>query len=279
MKSEGTYALITGASRGLGKEIAFELAKRNYNLLLVSLEDEGLENLCKELSFVFGIKAFKFEENLAKFNAVYSIARWAGKYNVNILVNNAGVGGTIAFEDATPEYLENIIQINIRVATILTRLMLPQLKAGVQAYILNVGSLASFSPIPYKTVYPASKAYIHHFSKSLAEELKNSNVLVSVVHPGPMKTNPEVIKRIESQGVIAQLNLLTAHKMAEIAIRKMFNRNSFIIPGFFNQFGRLLMEIVPKKLRNYILSVVYKREMVKEKVVTMAGKKLIKKVI
>lgn len=270
MKDLYTFALITGASRGLGKEIALELAKRNYNLLLVSLKNEDLGKICNELNSKFDVEAFKFEGDLTKPNTVYNIARWAENFKVSVLINNAGIGGTTTFEGASPEYIDNIIQINIRATTLLTRLMLPRLMTCEKSYILNVGSLASFSPIPYKTIYPASKAYINYFSRSLAAELKETNVSVSVIHPGPMKTNPEVISRIEKQGLIGQLNLMDTKRMAEIAITKMFNKDKFIIPGIINKISRILLKIIPFKLRTRVLTVVYKRELV-QKNEAMAG--------
>jgi uncharacterized protein len=273
MESVSDYALITGASMGLGKEIAFELAKRKYNLLLVSLENEGLSVLCKELSILYGIKVYKFEDNLADPAAVYRIAQWAENYKVSVLVNNAGIGRTILYEDTSPEYIDHLIQINIRASAMLTRLMLPKLKVCEKSFILNVGSMASFSPIPYKVIYTASKAFINFFSKSLAIELKNTNVSVSVIHPGPMKTNPEVIRRIESQGMLGRMTLLTAKKMAKIAVMNMFKKNSFIIPGFSNKLSRLLLNLVPLKLKANFLSVVYRREAEKGKNISFTGYK------
>ncbi|HEX2395859.1 MAG TPA: SDR family NAD(P)-dependent oxidoreductase, partial [Bacteroidales bacterium] len=254
--------LITGASCGLGKDFAYELASRRYNLLLVSLKDEGLPGLCTELSDLYDIKADYFEADLSEPDTVFMVADWAiSKGHVAILVNNAGIGGTKAFDDASVKYIDNIIQINIRATSLLTRLMLPELKRHDNSYILNVTSTASFSPVAYKTVYPASKAFIWSFSKGLAEELKNTGIHVSVVSPGPMRTNADVTMRIENQSMIGRLGVMTTRKTARIAVNRLFLRNRLIIPGLFNKINWLLSKLVPLPIRLALVSKVMKKDL------------------
>ncbi|HLO60353.1 MAG TPA: SDR family NAD(P)-dependent oxidoreductase [Bacteroidales bacterium] len=256
-----SYALITGASRGLGKEIAEELAMRGINLLLVSLKNEGLADLGHQLSKRNKIEVKHIEADLCESNTVFHIAEWAKAAGpVSILVNNAGMGGTYAFEQAPVEYIDNIIQLNIRATSLLTRLMLPVLKCQPSAYILNVSSLASFSPVAYKTVYPASKAFIWSFSRGLYEELKNTSVFVSVVHPGPMRTNADVTNRIASQSLVGRLGVMSTRETATIAVNKLFARRTLIIPGFFNKVNWLMTKIFPLWLRLIVLSKVMKKE-------------------
>lgn len=256
------YALITGASRGLGKEITYELAKRNFNLLLVSLKNEGLRDFCDELTRQYRVKAEYFETDFCESQSVFNVADWAiSKGKINVLVNNAGIGGTIPFDEASIHYLDSIIQINIRATSLLTRLMLPVLKRNDRAYILNVASMASFSPIAYKTVYPASKAFIWSFSKGLAEELRNTGIHVSVLSPGPMRTNAEVSSRIENHGVISKLGVITTKRTARIAIRRLFNRDNHIIPGLFNKFNWLLAKVLPLQIKLSLISRVMKKDL------------------
>jgi uncharacterized protein len=259
--SAGNYALVTGASQGLGKEISVELAKNKFNLLLVSLKDEGLKAFAAELKEKYKIDAQYLETDLCDNNSVYQIASWADSYKVNILINNAGVGGTREFESVSPDYIDRIIQINIRATSMLTRLMLPQLKAQEKSYILNVASMASFSPIAFKTVYPASKAFVYSFSRCLHEELRGTNVFVSVIHPGPMKTNADVTCRINKQGFLGKIGLVSTPKMARIAVTQLFSRNSIVIPGFLNKMNWLLMRIVPAWLKLKVLSRVFRNEL------------------
>lgn len=259
------YALITGASRGLGKELSRALARRKYNLLLVSLEGEGLKEVSDEIKSQSGVAVHYYEADLTNPETVFNIADWAlSGFRVTVLVNNAGIGGSKAFSDASPKYIDSIIQINIRATSLLTRLMLPELKKHRQAYILNVASMSSFSPVAYKTIYPASKTFIWSFSRGLNEELKDTGVFVSVIHPGPMKTNPEVTSRIEKQGFLGRLGLLTPEKIARIAINRMMKHDSLIIPGFLNKINWVLIKITPGWVMLHILSKVFRREISRE---------------
>ncbi|MPM12524.1 hypothetical protein SDC9_58877 [bioreactor metagenome] len=254
------YALITGASQGLGKALAEELASRKTNLLLVSLPGEYLEETSREIAQKHNIAVHFLEKNLAEQESVFEIAEWARNFNVNILINNAGVGGTRAFEQATPGYLDNIILVNVRATSMLTRLMLPLLKQNRESYILNVASMASFSPFAFKTVYPASKAFVYSFSRGLHEELRGTGVHVSVIHPGPIKTNPDVTARIEKQGLFGKMGLISPANLAHIAVRQMLKNDSLILPGFFNKMNWLFMSIVPNYWKLLIVSRVVRRE-------------------
>jgi short-subunit dehydrogenase len=259
------YAMVTGASRGLGKELARELARLKYNLLLVSLKGEGLKEVGDEIKNETGVEVYYYEADLSQPEAVFKIAEWAlSEFSICILVNNAGIGGSKAFGDASPEYIDNIIQINIRATSLLTRLLLHELKKHRQSYILNVASMASFSPIAYKTVYPASKTFIWSFSRGLNEELKDTGVFVCVIHPGPMKTNPDVTRRIEKQGFWGRMGLIAPDKMARIAIHHMMKHDALIIPGFPNKINWLLTKIVPIWIRLNFLSKMIRREINKE---------------
>jgi len=255
------YALVTGASRGIGKAMAYELASRKINLLLVSLKGEGLNDLCEEIRDEYGVDAKYFETDFYKYESVYDVANWAiSNFNPYILINNAGIGGTKAFESVSPEYIDAIIQVNIRATSLLTRLLLPELKKHNKAYILNVASMAAFSPFAYKTVYPASKAFVYSFSEGLREELRGSNVFVSVIHPGPVKTNADVTARIEKQGILGRVGQVSPQELAVIAIRQLLNKDPFIIPGMLNKINWVLMTLVPNTWKLTLLSKVVRKE-------------------
>jgi len=158
------------------------------------------------------------------------------------------------------DYLDGILQLNIVAPTLLTRLLLPNLRQQKQAYMLSVSSMAAFSPIGYKTVYPASKAFIRYWSLGLREELKGSGVSVSVVYPGPMKTNVDVTQRIEKQGFMGKVGLLTPTKIAAIAVREMFQGKATIVPGFANKLNRALMALLPKFIKIPLISNAVEKE-------------------
>ena len=256
------YTLITGASTGLGKEFAIECAQRKMNLILLSLPNENLDILGKELSTTYGIQVAYKEVDLTVRKSVEELANWIKEnFAVNMIINNAGIGGTHVFIDSCIDYLDNIIQLNMRAMTLFTRLLLPELQKHSKAYILNVSSLAAFSPVPYKTIYPASKAFIYHFTRGLRAELKGSNTNVSVLNPGPIMTNSDVSKRINGQTQYIKLSIMTPERIAQIAIRKLLKGKSVIIPGFMNRFSFFMIKMTPIRFRINVGTSIFKRDL------------------
>jgi len=253
--------LITGASQGLGREIAIECARRGQDLVLVALPGRDLGEFCRNLAGEFGVSAACYETDLTDKDAIVALAEDVlSTHRINFLVNNAGTGGTIQFDTTSLDYLDNIIQLNIRALSMLTRLMIPELKSHPESFILNVSSMAAFSPIPFKTVYPASKAFVYNFSRSLSRELRGTSVKVAVVHPGPILTNPDVILRIIRQGAAGKVGLLLAREIACIAIDGARKGREVIIPGLMNKINLFLMRVVPEEIRLSMLSRVIRRE-------------------
>ncbi|MBN1925874.1 MAG: SDR family NAD(P)-dependent oxidoreductase, partial [Prolixibacteraceae bacterium] len=145
------------------------------------------------------------------------------------------------------------------------KLLVPNLSRQSGAYILNVASMASFCPIPLKTVYPASKVFVYFFSRSLYYELKRKNIFVSVLHPGPMKTNPEVSRNIDFQGVVGKMGLLPTSRLSKIAISALFNKQAVIVPGLLNKITWVLMKVMPVQLQLYLGDRITQREIEWEK--------------
>ncbi len=255
------YTLITGASTGLGKQFANECAMRKMNLILVSLPNEGLAEIAEKIIKEYNIDCEYYETDLTKNNAVYELHKWvSSKFSINMLINNAGLGGSLPFENIGIRHVDEIILLNVRATSLLCRLFIPELKKYHNSYILNVSSIAGFGPVPFKTVYAASKGYIYSFSRGLKEELRNTPIKVSVIHPGPIMTNPEAIERILRQGFFGKIALLPIDKVAKIAISSLLNGKSFIIPGFFNKLSFFLVRIIPTNMRLYILGKLISRE-------------------
>ncbi len=256
------FALVTGASRGLGRAFAEELAVRKINLLLVALPDDGLPELCDKLRMENGIECDYLETDLTKRDSVNNLAEWAlSGYRINMLINNAGMGGSMEFEHAGADYLDKMISLNIRALTLITYRLLPELRTHREAYILNVASMASFSPIGYKTIYPASKVFVLYFTRGLYQELKGTGVFAAVVHPGPMKTNLAVTRRIMKQGVFGKIGLLTPEYVAKKSIDKMFRHKSLIILGWLNHLSWLVMKTVPIWIRLPMITKRVKKEL------------------
>ena len=258
MDTKESYAVVTGASQGLGKAFAENLASKNINVILVSLPGQHLKELSQRLEETCQIKAHYYETDLSVNENVMKLTEWLNRsFEIHILINNAGLGGTKKFVDASPSYINTILQVNVAATSLITHQLLPNLLRQPKAYILNVSSMAAFSPIGFKTVYPASKTFIHSFSRGLHEELKDTNVFVSVVNPGAMKTNVDVCKRIEKQGILGKLTLLDPNKVAAYCIRQLFRKDSVIM---VNPISWLIMKILPIWIKLPLMTSAIKKE-------------------
>lgn len=261
-KMKNQFAVITGASQGLGRAFAIELARRQYNVVLVSLPGQNLSQLSEWIKKEYNVASTYYETDFSVDSNIRSLASWLNtNFKISILINNAGIGGTKSFEDAHIDYIDAIIQVNIKATALLTHQLLTNLKRQPQSYILNVSSIAAFSPVGYKTVYPASKAFVHSFSRGLYAELKDTNVFVSVINPGAMATNEEITLRIEKQGILGKLTLLEPAKVARYSISRLFKRDTVIM---LNPFAWLLATILPIWIKLPMMTNIVKRELIYE---------------
>ena len=258
MSSSGRYAVITGASRGLGREIALELARRGIATLLVS-STEAVHRVKEEVLSLYSIDCQSFIVDLTDETAV---REWAeditANYPVFMLVNNVGTGGSRKMEDADMDYLLRILHLNVLCTTILTKTFLANLSENAPSHILNVGSMAGFTPTAYKTVYPASKSFVHAFTRSLREELKDTGVTVTLAAPGAMATNAEVSARIEKQGFFGRATLKSTAEIARKYVDGTLRGRRQII---LNPLSYLLTRILPERWRVSMLSRIVKREL------------------
>lgn len=255
----------------MGRELALECAGLGRHLILTALPGEQIEKLAQDISVKNKVEAITFETDFTEIGSVEKLAsEIIGTYDIDMLINNAGVGGTKSFLEASPGYIDQIVLLNMRALVLLTRLLLPVLKKNRKSFILNIASMASFGPMPFKTVYPASKAFVYSFSRGLGAELKGTGVSVTVAHPGGMKTNPEVTRRIEKHGKIIQACTLSAKRVAKICIRQTLKNDELIIPGFMNKLSWLLLKIVPVWLRLIIMRSSLKSELCETKQIIQA---------
>jgi short-subunit dehydrogenase len=255
------FAIITGGAGGLGKAFGFELAKKGYRTILIDLPNKGLESICNEIKNKYNHNSIFYETDLTKIENIIEITKNINKkYKVSILINNAGVGGTQRFEDVDINYLNSIVQLNVMATTIMIKQILPNLQKQGKSYILNVSSIAAFSPVAFKTAYPASKTYVNSLSRGLSEEYRKTNVFISVVNPGPMKTNPDVTARINKRGFWGKVGLLSPEMVAEISIRKLLKRKVLIILNR-NRFSWLLLKIIPIRITLPLFSRVVSMEL------------------
>ena len=239
--------------------MALDLAKRNYNILLVALPNENLETLALDIEKLH-VKVSYLETDLTQKENILALVDWANTFPIEVLINNAGCGGSKYIDEASFDYIDTIIQLNVRATSLITKLLIPNLTKQPKSYILNISSMAAFSPIGFKTVYPASKKFIEYFSQGLQEELKSLHVSVSVVYPGPMKTNAEVSSRIEKQSKFVNSGVVPLEDVAKISLNGLFRGKKRIIPGKLNKFSRYILALLPLKTKVKLLSKAVKKE-------------------
>jgi uncharacterized protein len=254
MSQNKLYTLITGASDGFGKALAIECARRNMNVILVALPGAELLHLASFIQKNFLVDVKVFEKDLTKEADCYDLHLQIVDLSlqVNILINNAGIGNTQIFSNTSPELFKRQIKLNVLATTLLTSLFIPELKKYSPSYILNVGSLCSFFYLPQKQVYGATKSFIYFFSKSLRRELKCENISVSVVCPGGMNTNFHVSLMNRTGNFFSRISILNPEQVAPIVIEKMMRGKEVIIPGAINQLSRVLDKLLPSFIKKLL---------------------------
>ncbi|MDD5508718.1 MAG: SDR family NAD(P)-dependent oxidoreductase [Bacteroidales bacterium] len=257
------YTLITGGSKGIGKALALECALRGMDLLLVALPGEELEETAEEIRRKYEVSVHTFAIDLTQLQGPEKVHQWCTQngYSVNILINNAGTGGTAVFGHSDPSYTDNLIMINIRALTLLTHLFVPSMKQLPQAYILNMASMGAFFAIPYKTVYSSSKAYVLNFTQALRAELRKTSVSVSVICPSGVQTSEEVNGRINAHGWKGRLTKSAVEELSKEAIDNMLKKKAVIIPRCANKLLLVLHKLMPKALSQYLVVREFEKEM------------------
>jgi hypothetical protein len=230
------YTLITGSSAGTGKQIAIECAKKGFNLFLVSLPDTDLENFSDEIRKNYPVDVHHLAIDLRKKKSPQKVFDYAQQNNltIDILVNNAGLGYNGKLEDSSAELIDTMILLNVRASTLLTFLFIPEMKKLKKAYILNISSFAGLSPLPYKSVYAATKTYLLFLTQALSIELKETNISLTSVHPNGISSE-RAMQNIKNSSFIARLASLTPNQVAKISLDNMFSENVFVIPGVVNK--------------------------------------------
>ena len=252
-----TYALITGASEGLGKFLSIECARNKLNLVLVALPGSRLKNLQEYIVKTFKVDVFCIETDLSEDKNCYQVYQQVKDEGIciSVLINNAGIGGTYPFDDKDAWYYSKVIALNVTTPTILCRLFLNDLRKTSPSFIMNVGSLAGIFHLPHKQVYGGTKSYLLSFSKSLRKELKAENISVSVLCPGGMNTYWRITMENRMMGTwISRQSVMEPSEVATIGIRKMFEGRELIITGFWNKCFLLWDQIFPKRIKNGLMN-------------------------
>ena len=246
-----TYTLITGASSGIGKALAYKCAERKMNLLLVALPETGLNEVADEIAEKHGIDVKTFETDLTETNTAQKILNWCSEKSLSVkyLINNAGVGYAELFENVKMNFFGKLMTLNMNAVVEMTHAFIPELKKQNGAGILNVSSMASHFPIPNKTVYAASKSFVFSFSRALNEELKPYKIHVSCLCPGGTPTSEQVLERMRKGGWIHKVFSCPVVTVAEKAISKFLKKQPVIIPNTADKLVLWFSKIIPENLR------------------------------
>jgi short-subunit dehydrogenase len=241
--------LITGASSGIGLELAKVFAKNGHNLVLVARSETTLNALKQEIEKDFEVEVKILIKDLKYYSTpeeIYREVTNAG-IHINILVNNAGFGTFGNFAETDLESELEMIQVNITALTHLTKLFLKDMLEQESGRILNVASTAAFQPGPLMAVYYATKAYVLSFSEAIAEELKDTKIRVTTLCPGPTKTNFATNANI-SENKLFGPNIPNGKEVAEYAYKALVNEKRIAIHGFKNKLLVHGTKLAPRKV-------------------------------
>ncbi|WP_162842698.1 SDR family NAD(P)-dependent oxidoreductase [Mucilaginibacter pineti] len=248
-------AIVTGASEGLGKSFAIELAGRGINLILVSLPASGLPELASFIRKNFEVRVDVIETDLTRAESYPEIFDYLQQrqITVHLLINNAGLGNWAWFGDKSTAFYKTQIELNVVTPVLLTRLFLAQTDVTVTSYILNVGSLGGLFIVPKKQVYGATKSFIRYFTRCLQLELYGTNVKISLLSPGGINTKPELLVMNSSLKGISKATIMEPGQVARIAIDGLLKGKKEIVPGIANRLLVLLNSVLPSYIKDGII--------------------------
>ncbi len=244
------YALVTGASKGIGKEIARQLAEGGWPLLLVARSANLLSAIKTEFEASYRVEVQTFAADLSLPEVPSQILAHCqqNSMRVQILVNNAGFGVWEKFEKASFEEMDAMNALNVNALLRMCHTFVPALRKNPKAWIMNVASLGAYQPLPNMALYGAGKAYVRSFTYALRAELKDSPISVTCLSPGSVTS--DFAERAGSQQVIEANKrvTMTAAKCARIALKAMFRGKAETIPGWYNGLGALLTRFISTKM-------------------------------
>lgn len=261
MSSTEKWAIITGASSGIGRALAFEFAENGFNVFLTARNEKTLSEIAEECERRFAVKSEVFSADLSDSDSIDNLIRAISDKKIDVLVNNAGFGVKGEFAETSIDDELKLLNVQIAAPLKLTKAVLPQMISRKSGKILNIASVYSFSPVPMQSVYSASKAFILNFSAALQNEVKDTNVQVSVVCPGITKTE----FRTRAGIVDKKDSGMTSKEVAEIAFREMMRGKHIVIPGFQNKLFVFIAKHIPSDKFTSIIKFINKRRGINKK--------------
>jgi uncharacterized protein len=253
MQQGRDLALITGASSGIGAELARQLAARRIDLLLTARRLDRLEALAGDLAAKYGVQATVIERDLNTPDGADRLVDELAARGLSptMLINNAGFGYYGPFVEQSRDDVEAMLQVNVRAVTILCRRLGAAMAERGQGSILNVASFAALAPIPRYAVYSGAKAYVIALSQALRYELRASGIKVSVLCPGFTKTEFHEVSR-HGKTSLMRLTELTVEQVAQSGLRGLERNRFLIVPGWWYKLNSLTARLMPRGLMSAI---------------------------
>ena len=252
LEKYGKWAIITGASSGIGKAFVFDVAAENMNIIMVSNEKEPLELLCKEITDTYNIEAIACFADLSDKEGINKIIEVAKGKEIGLLINDASYGIHGRFVESKLEDYYHLINVNVNAYVALTHAILPQMIDRNRGAVIMVSSLNSFSPIAESAIYTATKAFELYFGSALWLEMKEHNIDVLVVMPGPTRTAFQ-----EKAGTKVNSMALTPEELVK-GVWPCLGIKMTYIPGIFNKLLSFVGSHVEMEKRVILASKIYK---------------------
>ena len=241
-------ALVTGASAGIGLELARILAREGHDLVLVARREPALKELADELKDRYGANSTVVTADLSDPAAGEQIEQALGETTIDVLVNNAGFGGVGRFVERSYDDDMRMVAVNVTALTDLSKRFLPGMVTRGRGRILNVASTAAFQPGPFMAVYYATKAYVLSLSQALAEETSGTGVTVTCLCPGVTDTEFHGVAGTDAQPLTSGALSMSAKAVAEAGYKAMMRGKLVEIPGVHNKIGAQSIRIAPRSV-------------------------------
>jgi short-subunit dehydrogenase len=250
-KNDAPFALVAGGTKGIGFAIAEALALRRYNLILIARHIGPLNAAKRKLESTYGVQVEILSYDLSERKTAQEIADWCSAKNIplKMLCNVAGLGGVNDYLKQPLDTMRYMVSLNVEGGMALTYLLLPLLEKNAPSFILNVSSMAGFAPIPSKNMYSATKSAVTFFSYNLRYQLKEKNISVSCLTPGPVFTKPSIKADTKKRlGFVGMQMAVPPKRVGEIAVRETLNGKMIIVPGTIAKILSGALRIVPRGL-------------------------------
>jgi hypothetical protein len=255
----GSWALITGASAGIGEQFAWQFAQLGANVALVARRTDRIEALARDIATQHGVEARALPCDLGDASERRRLPLRLGELGICVdhLVNNAGFGSAGPFARSDIAVETGMVRLNCEAVVELTRQWLPGMLERGKGGVINVASTAAYQPLPFMAAYAASKAFVLSFTLALAEELQDSAVRMLALCPGPVPTEFQQVAGIELKS--ERVAVLSAEETVRCALAGYASGRSLVVPGSLNKTGAALARLVPWRVTNKIVARAMKR--------------------